>query len=193
MDKITLCIYACSDKLNKYSYFQVLINLKGRKIMKNLLLAILSFAFIGVNIAQETLPSVMIENLNGEKVDISKVAEEGKTVIISFWATWCKPCQKELNNIAEVYEDWQDDYNVEILAVSIDDARNAPKVKSYAAGQAWEYTILLDKNQDLQRALNFQTVPYVIVIDNKGNIVYKHSGYKDGDEEDLEEQIKSML
>ncbi len=72
MDKITLCIFACSNKLNKYSYIQVLINLKGRKIMKNLLLAILSFAFIGTNIAQETLPSVMIENLNGEKLTLVK-------------------------------------------------------------------------------------------------------------------------
>ena len=160
--------------------------------MKNLLLAILSFAFIGTNIAQETLPSVMIENLNGEKVDISKVAEEGKTVIISFWATWCKPCQKELNNIAEVYEDWQDDYNVEILAVSIDDARNAPKVKSYAAGQAWEYTVLLDKNQDLQRALNFQSVPQTFLLNQEGNIVYTHTGYVSGDEYELEDKIKAL-
>lgn len=160
--------------------------------MKKFLLAMVCFAFITTQAASEVLPSVTIENLNGEKVDISSFGKNGKITIISFWATWCKPCQKELNNISEVYEDWQEDYNVELVAVSIDDARNAAKVKSFTAGSGWDYTVLLDKNQDLKRALNFATVPFTLIIDQNGNIVDKHVGYQDGDEEEVEAKLKKL-
>lgn len=160
--------------------------------MKKFLLVLACIGFIATNYAQESLPSVSIENVNGEKVNIQDFAKNGKITIISFWATWCKPCQKELNTISEVYEDWQDEYNCELVAVSIDDSRDAPKVKPYASGQGWEYEVLLDKNQELKRALNFRSVPYVIIVDANGNIVYKHSGYQDGDEEELEAKLKEL-
>ncbi len=148
---------------------------------------------INVSFAQKTLPDVSLTTLKGKQVNIADYGKNGKITIISFWALWCTPCKKELNNIKDMYEDWQEEYGVELIALSIDDARNTAKVKSYVDGQLWEYIILLDKNQDLKRALNFQTIPYVLLIDKDGNIVYSHSSYVEGDEYILEDKIKKIL
>lgn len=138
------------------------------------------------------LPRLTLRDLGGNPVDVTTFGKDGRITILNFWATWCSPCKKELNNIADIYFDWQDMYEVEIVAVSIDDSRNMSKVKSYVNGQAWEYTVLLDSNQDLKRALNFQTIPYTIMLDKEGKIAYTHSGYVEGDEYVLEEHIKEL-
>ena len=142
--------------------------------------------------AQKTLPNVSLKNIDGENIEIADFGKDGKITILSFWATWCSPCKKELNNIAELYEDWQADYDVELVAISVDDQRNASKIKPYVNGQAWEYTVLLDVNEDLKRALNFQTVPYTLVLNKEGEIIYEHSGYVEGDEYELEDVLKEL-
>jgi cytochrome c biogenesis protein CcmG, thiol:disulfide interchange protein DsbE len=138
------------------------------------------------------LPSVIVKDIDGKDIDIASFGKKEQITVLNFWATWCTPCKKELNNMVDLYDEWKEKYNVEIVAVSVDDARNAAKVKTYANGQEWNYTILLDMNQDLQRALNFQTVPYTIMLNKKGEIVYKHNGYVEGDEIELEEKIKEL-
>jgi cytochrome c biogenesis protein CcmG, thiol:disulfide interchange protein DsbE len=152
------------------------------------------FAFVAfaANAQPATLPAVELANLKGEKVDVSKLSVDGKIVVMDFWATWCVPCKKSLTNMVELYPEWQKKYNVEIVAVSVDDARNTAKVKANADGAGWPYTILLDPNQDLKRALNFQNIPYTVVLDKKGNIAFVHQGYVDGDEFVLEEEIKKL-
>jgi cytochrome c biogenesis protein CcmG, thiol:disulfide interchange protein DsbE len=136
------------------------------------------------------LPAVFLPDLDGKKVNLADFGKNGKVTVISFWATWCSPCKKELNNISYLYEDWQDEYDVELIAISIDDTRNTSKVKSYVNGQGWDYVVLLDSNEELKRLLNFQTVPFTVVIDKNGKIVYSHSGYVEGDEYVLEDRIK---
>lgn len=139
------------------------------------------------------LPSVNVTNMNGEKVDINSLVGKGNIVIINFWATWCVPCKKELNNLSEMYQEWKEKYKVEIVAVSIDDAKNSSKVKTTVDGSGWPFTIMLDPNQDLMHALNFQAPPYSLIIDKDGNIVETHAGYVDGDEFLMEEKIKELF
>lgn len=135
------------------------------------------------------LPDITLSNLEGEDKNVKAYGENGKMTIFAFWATWCGPCKKELNNISEMYEDWQDDYNVEVIAVSTDDARTAPKVKPYVDGSGWEYEVLMDTNEDMKRALNIPMVPYTLVTNHAGEIVYEKVGYKEGDEYHLEDVI----
>ena len=158
------------------------------------LIAVLFFVGIAsILFAQnKTLPDVSVQELNGKKVDIQDYADNGKITVLSFWATWCVPCKKELDNIAEYYEDWQEDYDMELVAISVDNARSATKIKTVVDSKGWEYDVLSDKNGDLKRALNFQAVPYTIVIDQEGNIVYRHDGYVEGDEYELEEVLKKL-
>ena len=147
------------------------------------------FGFFSVS-AQGTLHNLTIESLGGKKINIKELGTNGKISVFSFWATWCKPCKKELNNIAEIYEEWQDNYNVQVIAVSIDDARTASKVKTYVDGQSWDYTVLLDPNGDLKRAMGVNNPPHTFVLNGKNEIVWQHNGYADGDEDELFEVIQ---
>jgi thiol-disulfide isomerase/thioredoxin len=144
-------------------------------------------------LGEKTLPSISLNDINGQKVDVSSYGKSGKITVLSFWATWCVPCKKELTNIAELYDEWKTKYNMQIVAVSIDDSRSATKVKPAVEGQRWEYDVLLDVNQDLKRQLNIQSVPFTLLVDANGKIVYTHSGYVDGDEYILEEEIQKLL
>ena len=142
--------------------------------------------------AQKSLPDVNVKTLEGKSINIKSFAENNKITVLSFWATWCSPCKRELDAIADIYPDWQDEYDMELVAVTIDDARALAKVKPMVASKGWEYTILSDANGDLQRALNFQTVPMTFLLDKDGNVVYTHSGYNVGDELELEDKIREL-
>lgn len=138
------------------------------------------------------LPAIQLKTIDGKTVDISKLSNNGKPIIISFWATWCKPCKTELNTIAELYEDWQEETGVKLIAVSIDNARSTGRVEPYVNGQGWDYEVLLDPNGDLKRAMNVNNVPHTFLIDGKGNIVWDHNNYATGDELELYKQIKKI-
>lgn len=143
-------------------------------------------------LAQDQLPSIELSNIKGEKVKVSDYSAEGKITVMSFWATWCGPCKKELNNLSPLYEEWKEKYNMQLVAVSTDDARSSARVRPYAEGQAWDFDVLLDVNEELKRSLNFQAVPYTVVFNQKGELVYRHDGYKEGDEYELEEKLKEI-
>ena len=114
-------------------------------------------------------------------------------MIINFWATWCSPCKKELNNIAELYDDWVDETGVKLIAVSIDDARSQSRVLPYVNGSAWDYEVYIDENQDFKRAMGVNNVPHTFLVDGEGKIVYQHNNYAPGDEYELYEQILSLV
>ena len=159
--------------------------------MKNLLTALSLFFATTALVAQE-LPSTTLKTLDGKQVDIlSQINHDGPTVI-SFWATWCKPCIKELNAFMDYAIDLEDEVNMKVLAVSIDDTRNSSRVAPLVQGQGWEYTVLLDENQDLKRNLGIVNVPFTLVLNSAGEVVWKHSGYSPGDEEHLAEVIEEV-
>ncbi len=141
----------------------------------------------------QTMPEILLKDVNGKVKNVNDYSKSGKITIISFWATWCTPCKKELSNLNELYDDWKVKYGLELVSVSTDNSRNVPKVKPFVDGQGWEFDCLLDVNEDLKRALNAPLIPYTVLLDQKGNIVYTHTGYIEGDEYTLEEKIKSLM
>ena len=141
--------------------------------------------------AQDNIPSIDLKTLDGKTLNIQAVTDKDNVVIISLWATWCVPCIKELDAISDVYDEWQEETGVELIAISVDDSRTVNRVKALINGKGWDYQILLDTNNDLKRALGASTVPLTIVIkDNK--IVSRHSGYSPGSEDELYEKIKEL-
>ena len=138
------------------------------------------------------IPSVNVKTLSGKTVSTGKLSNDGKPIIISFWATWCKPCVRELNAIAEVYEDWTDETGVKLVAVSIDDSRNTAKVGPFVNGKGWDYEVVLDANRDFSRAMSVNTIPHTFLVNGKGEIVWQHTTYADGDEEELYELVKKV-
>ena len=140
------------------------------------------------------LPSVTLKNIDGKTVDTAKLNNGGKPFIISFFATWCKPCQRELDAIHEQIVDWEEETGVKVIAVSIDQGQNVDKVKPLVDSKGWEYEVLLDPNGDFNRAMNVNgTVPTVFVIDGKGKIVDRRSGYVDGSEQHLIEKVRELV
>lgn len=139
------------------------------------------------------LPAVQLKDLAGNPVDTSTLGNNGKPFIIDFWATWCKPCVRELKAIHEVYPDWVEETGVKIYAISTDDAQNAFKVKAFAEKQGWEYEILLDPNSEFAHSMGASNVPHTILLDGNGKVVESHAGYTDGSEEHLIEQIRKLI
>lgn len=142
--------------------------------------------------AQKEVPSLNLKTLDGKNVNLTDYAKNGKLTVVSFWATWCSPCKKELDAIADFYPDWKEEYDVELVAITIDTQRALAKVPGIVTTKGWEYTVLSANEQDAQNALNFQTIPQTFIIDKSGNIVWDHSGYLPGDEEELEEEIAKL-
>lgn len=138
------------------------------------------------------LPSVTVTSLDGKKVNTSTITNNGKPIIVNFWATWCAPCKRELNAIADVYDEWQAKTGVKLIAVSIDDSRSMNRVAPYVNGQGWEYDVYLDPNGDLKRAMNVQNVPHTFLLDGTGKIVWQHNVYNTGDENALYAKVKEL-
>ncbi len=150
-----------------------------------------SFGQEGHSTDSKQLPSVEIKNLRGKSVNTAEMGFEGP-VIISFWATWCSPCKKELNTIHDIYPDWQDETGVTLVAVSIDDEKTKARVSPYINAKAWDFEILLDPNGDFKRAMGVNNVPHTFLVDSDGNIVYSHNNYAPGDEDELYEQVLKL-
>jgi thiol-disulfide isomerase/thioredoxin len=165
--------------------------------MKKIILLI-AVLFIGFTMyAQDTserkkLPSVNIKTLDGKTFNTQDIYNDGKPIIISFWALWCKPCKKEMDAYNENYEEWQEETGVKIYAVSIDDARSTAKVLPFVSGKDWEMEVLLDPNGDFKRAMNVNMIPHTFLLDGNGNIVYQHTSYYEGLEDELFELIKKV-
>ncbi len=160
---------------------------------KNLISVILFFVAINLLAAEKKLPSVNVKDMDGKSFNTSTISNDGKPVIVNFWATWCKPCIQELANINELYDKWQKETGVKIIAVSLDDSRSSKKVKPFVKGRDWKYEVILDENSDFKRAMNVNAPPHTFLIDGKGNVVYEHNGYAPGDEHKLYKEIQKLV
>ena len=158
--------------------------------MKKFLLAAVAL-ILSVSAFAE-LPSVQLKDINGKRVDTAKLDNDGKPYIISFFATWCKPCLRELDAVNEVYPDWQDETGMKLLAVSIDKAQDESKVKPLVNSKGYEYEVLLDPNGDFKRAMGVNMVPTVFIIDGNNNVVDTRTQYTDGSESHLIEKIREL-
>jgi thiol-disulfide isomerase/thioredoxin len=143
---------------------------------------------ISLSLTAQNIPDAVVTDMNGNKVDFKKLVTTGKPVIVSFWATWCVPCINELDAISEVYPDWQEETGVKLIAISRDDDRTARRIKPLVNGKAWDYEVYRDVNDDLKRALNIASIPYMIIIKD-GKIVATRSGYTPGSEDEIYEII----
>lgn len=159
--------------------------------MKSFFLTLVLFLAAVAGFAQ--LPAVTLRNLDGKMVRTDTLSNAGRPMIISFFATWCKPCNRELSAIADVYEDWQQETGVKLVAVSIDEGQNTEKVRPFVESKGWEYEVLLDPNSNFRRALGVNLIPHVVLLDGKGKIVLSGSGYTEGGEEKLIERVRDLL
>lgn len=158
--------------------------------MKKLLTA-LTMAVFALTAQAQSVPDVKIKNMDGATVSSTSITNDGKPMIISFWATWCKPCIKELETIHEVYADWREQTGVKLVIVSIDDTRTTSSVAPFLNAKGWEYESYLDVNSDFRRAMNVNMVPHTFLLNGNREVINQHTSFAPGDEEKLFEKVKA--
>ena len=139
------------------------------------------------------IPSVNIKDLNNNIFNTSDFENNGHPIILSFWATWCKPCKQELENINDVYEEWVDETNVKLIAISIDDSRNTSKIKPMINAKGWDYEVYLDTNREFAQQMGVNPIPHTFLLNAKKEVVYEHVTYTEGDEDKLYEKIIELI
>lgn len=158
--------------------------------MKQYILIIL-FSLVSL-FSYSQIPSITLKTIDNKTIKTDTLSNNGKPFVISFFASWCKPCNRELSNISDVYEDWVNETGMKLFAVSIDEGQNTQKVKPFVDNHGWEYDVLLDPNSDFRRALGISMIPHTLIFDGNGKCIWSHSGYQDGGEEEIIKIIKKI-
>lgn len=128
---------------------------------------------------------------DGSTVDLHASLAEGP-VLVAFWALWCKPCLKELPYLDQLSREFQD--RLTVLAVNIDTQRSLAKVAPFLRAQGYGLKVPLDTAGDISQAMQVAgTVPFLVLLDEEGREVYRHLGYKEGDEIVLRREIEAFL
>ena len=164
--------------------------LKESNIMKRIF-SLLCLALAVATVTAQQLPDVKVENAQGKIVSV-RVLSQGKPMIIAYWSIACKPCIQELNAINDSLADWRAEADVDVIAVSVDDARLKATAKAIASSRGWEFICVYDENQELKRAMNVSLTPQSFVVDAEGNIIYSHSGYTPGSEQELFDKVVAL-
>lgn len=157
--------------------------------------AILFFGLMAASVfvaAQKNIPEATVQDIDGNDINILEYSKDGKPKIISLWATWCGPCRQELNALKKVYPKWKENYDVEIVAITVDRGRMVARAKSMFEGNGWDYTFMHDNNQELMGKLGITGIPYSILIDKDGVIKSVQTGYYAGYEKELEAKLKAL-
>ncbi|WMX12669.1 MULTISPECIES: TlpA disulfide reductase family protein [unclassified Aureispira] len=146
-----------------------------------------------LTMAQDRLPDATLKTSTGQEVNAKTLSNDGKPFVVVIWATWDSPSKRLLNTIHEEYEDWVDGTGVKLIAVSIDDARNMARVKPYVVSKGWQYEYYLNPEKDFMTKMNANHPPHVAVFDGEGKLMWKQTGYEQGDEEKILEAIKKCI
>jgi len=155
------------------------------RILPLLLIVALSFG------QEKNLPQVNLKDMKNKTHSLDKLVK-GKVTLINFWATYCVPCRKEMKHLNRINKTYSDQ-NVQVIGISIDDSRTVGRVKSMVKSQKLDYTVLLDTEQKLYKNFNTTAMPFSILVDAKGKILWEHTGYLPGDEAQMENEIKKAL
>ena len=149
------------------------------------------FILLSFNLFADSLPNGLLKDLDKKKIDLLEVVD-GKATIINFWFLACEPCKKEMKYLSQ-YNSKYSKYGFKVISINTDNARTLNKVKPFVNSQDYSFPVLLDPKSLYFRKIGAKLCPYLLVVNNKGEIINRHSGYNPGDEIKLEHEIVSMI
>ncbi|MEO1269912.1 MAG: TlpA disulfide reductase family protein [Myxococcota bacterium] len=130
-----------------------------------------------------------LKDIKGKPVRVSDY--KGKVVLVAFWATWCKPCLKEMPELVKLQKKYGDD--LVVLAISTDGPETSSQVPSKSK-KFKKLKVLLDTDGKAAQILNPEVAnPYTVFLDKRGRLVKSHSGYQKGDEVKHDAVIQQLL
>jgi len=136
-------------------------------------------------------PDFTLKDLKGNKVTLSNMLKDGP-ILIDFWATWCKSCLHELPLIDQIGDRYRAQ-GLQIVAISTDGPKTAARVRPFVKSTGYDFTVLLDSQQEVRRLFGGTSTPYTVLISQSGEIVYSHLGYVPGDELKIEAKISELF
>lgn len=154
-----------------------------------IVLATLGLAF---HQGHQHFPDVKVKNLQGNIIQTKSILTPNKPIVVTFWATWCVNCLKELKTINDQYEQIQKETGATIYAVSTDDALPISNIQAFVKKKGWKFPVLIDHQKELQKGLAVTNIPHTFIIDKFGHIVYQHVGFKTGDDAEMIKVLKSL-
>lgn len=144
------------------------------------------------DIKTKVAPDFTLPDLNGNRITLSDTYGKGP-VYISFWATWCKPCREELKIVEGLYKKYKD-RGFRVLAINTEGPKAMGKIKSFVKSNGWTFEVLIDSDGEIfRRKYKGFALPYTIMTDPQGQVVFSAVGFKPGDETHVEELINDNL
>lgn len=140
---------------------------------------------------EKSLPQVKLKDMKNKTQSLDVLVQD-KITLINFWATYCVPCRKEMKHLNRIHKTYADK-DVQVIGISIDDSRTVGRVKSMVKSQKLQYQILLDTEQKLYKNFNTTAMPFSLLVDAQGKILWEHTGYLPGDEVKMEQEINKAL
>ena len=155
-------------------------------------LCLLSFLFSSeVSETKELIPDVKLKDINKKKVELLDLCKDFH-VLFNFWNMACEPCKKEMKFLNQFHEKYNS-HGFKVISINMDSPRSMSKVKKYVKYSKYSFEVLQDPRMDVFKKMGGSIMPFVVLADDKGNIVNKHIGYNLGDEKSLEEEIKALI
>jgi len=137
------------------------------------------------------LPDLSVRLLDGKQVRLSALLEEGP-LLVSFWATWCAPCKKEMIFLEEFHQKYNEN-SFRVLAISTDSPKSMSKVKSYIRAKKYTFLVGIDPNQEIAKKMNALLMPTTLILNKDRKVSWYHQGFIPGDEKEIEAQIRAVL
>ena len=136
-------------------------------------------------------PNFELEDINGDIFELNEIKGKG-LIIISFFASICKSCRDQTEAFSKIYNKYKEEGLV-LIAISMNDQKTVAKVKPYIRSKGYNFPVLYDTNNDAARIYYALAIPYSVIIDKGGRVVYTHLGYMKGDEIEVDNKIKQLL
>lgn len=157
-----------------------------------LILIIPASLSLSQNIKTKMVSDFTLPDMDGRKVTLSDNFGHGP-IYISFWATWCKPCLEEMKILEGLYEEYSD-RGFRVFAINTEGARASGKVKSFVKSYGFTFDILIDRDGEVfRRKFKGFALPFSVMTDPQGQVIFSAVGFKPGDEEHIEELIVNNL
>lgn len=159
------------------------------------MIKVLSFLFSlsALSFSQGQLPKApdfALKTLRGQHFSLNQ--DLAPLTVINFWTTWCIPCLGEMKELKKLHNQYNHK-GVEFIAISVDSPKTASKVPSFVRARNLPFTILLDPEKKAYKKLQASEVPTLIVLNQKGEVIYRKSGFSPGDETPLQDLIAKSL
>ena len=162
-------------------------------ISRSILLLLTMVLILSAGIASAgSPPDFRLQDLDGNWFTLSENLD-GNVVYVTFWATWCVPCRREMPHLQKLHEDFGDE-GLTIIGINTDPPGTTSKIRPFINRYKITYTTVLDPDNNVLDKYNpTRELPYAVLIEPSGNVHEIFPGYRKGDEVILREKIASLL